>query len=188
MCEHIHLPFQSGSNKVLRLMNRGYAVEEYAEKIDALRSRCEHISISADCIVGFPGEEAEDFRATMALVEKVRFDVIFSFCFSPRRYTRASELADPVLREVASARLRELQAAQKAITRERFMMMEGSLVEVLVEGLSKNSRDELTGRTRANHIVNFRGAREMIGKLVNLEITKGYANSLRGAQAQSQEA
>ncbi len=183
LCEQIHLPFQSGSNKVLRLMNRGYSVEEYLEKIHALKARCENIAISADCIVGFPGEEEEDFRATMALIEKVRFDTIFSFCFSPRKHTAASELPDPVPHEAASARLRELQAVQKAITRERFVMMEGSWVEVLVEGLSKNSSDELTGRTRMNHIVNFRGAREMIGELVKIQITKGYANSLRGAQA-----
>ncbi len=181
LCEQIHLPFQSGSDKVLRLMNRGYTASEYVEKVDRLRSKCEGVALTADCIVGFPGEEEADFSSTMSLVERVGFDGVFSFCFSPRKFSRAATLPRPVPKDVAAERLQRLQKTQKAITRERLRSSEGSRVEVLVEGLSKNSEEELTGRTRTNRIVNFKGARDMIGKLVEVEIVKGYANSLKGA-------
>jgi tRNA-2-methylthio-N6-dimethylallyladenosine synthase len=180
LCEQMHLPFQSGSDRILGLMNRGYTAGEYIAKVDRLRARCKGIAMTADCIVGFPGEEEEDFRATMALVDRVRFDGVFSFCYSPRKFARASALPGPVSPEIASARLQELQGLQKAITIEEFKCTEGSAEEVLVEGLSKNSGEDLTGRTRTNRIVNFKGDLWMIGKLVGVEITKGYANSLRG--------
>ena len=183
LCENIHLPVQSGSDKVLRSMNRGYTRDEYEEKISKLKRRCPDIAITTDCIVGFPGEDEGDFRLTMELVERTRFDGIFSFCFSPRKGTTASALPDRVPEEVARGRLRELQAVQKGITREIFEGMEGEKVEVLVERFSKNSREELTGRTRTNRIVNFRGPGRMKGKLTEVEIVKGYANSLRGADA-----
>jgi tRNA-2-methylthio-N6-dimethylallyladenosine synthase len=183
LCEHIHLPFQSGSDKVLRSMNRGYTRDEYEEKIGKLKEKCPGIAITADCIVGFPGEDEEDFRSTMELVERTRFDGIFSFCFSPRKRTAAASLPDKVPPDAARSKLRALQELQKGITREKFEGMEGTRVEVLVEGLSKNSREELTGRTRTNRIVNFRGPAQMIGKLVEVEIVKGFANSLRGADA-----
>ncbi len=188
VCEQIHLPFQSGSDRILRLMNRGYTVAEYVEKVDRLRSRCDDIAVTADCIVGFPGEDEADFKATMSLVQRIRFDGVFSFCFSPRRFTRAARLPGAVSRDVAASRLRELQSLQKTITRDRLRSTEGSRVEVLVEGLSKNSREELTGRTRTNRIVNFGGAPEMIGKLVEVGIVRGYANSLKGADPELKEA
>ena len=182
LCEHIHLPFQSGSNKVLGLMNRGYTIEKYAEKLDLLKTRCRDIAVTADCIVGFPGEEEKDFEATMALINRVRFDGLFSFCFSPRKFTRAALLPDSVPREEAMRRLHELQSAQKGITRERNRALEGTKVEVLAEGISKNSATELTGRTRSNKIVNFKGTGNLVGEIVKVEIVKGCANSLRGAQ------
>jgi tRNA-2-methylthio-N6-dimethylallyladenosine synthase len=182
LCEHIHLPFQSGSNRILHLMNRGYTIEEYRGKIARLKETCGGIAVTADCIVGFPGEEEADFRQSMDLVEKTGFDGIFSFCFSPRRHARASLLPDPVPAHVARRRLGELQAVQKGITRDIFTGMEGAMSEVLVEGVSKGSQAELTGRTRTNRIVNFQGPAHMIGELVELEIVKGYANSLRGAK------
>jgi tRNA-2-methylthio-N6-dimethylallyladenosine synthase len=188
LCEHIHLPFQSGSSKILRLMNRGYTAEEYMEKLDRLKRRCRDIAITADCIVGFPGEDEEDFRATMELVERAGFDGVFSFCFSPRSHTRASQLPRTVPVDIARGRLTELQAVQKGITREKFKKLEGSRAEVLVEGTSKKSPEELAGRTRTNRIVNFRGPASMVGKLVELEIAKGYANSLRGAEPKLKEA
>ena len=188
LCEQIHLPFQSGSDRILKLMNRGYTVGEYAKKVERLRSTCKDIAITADCIVGFPGEEEEDFRATMTLVERVRFDGVFSFCFSPRKFTHAVSLPGAVPREIASARLHDLQSLQKAITREQFRGAEGIRFEVLVQGLSKNSQADLTGRTRTNRIVNFKGTPAMIGKLVEVEIVKGYANSLRGADPKLKEA
>jgi tRNA-2-methylthio-N6-dimethylallyladenosine synthase len=118
----------------------------------------------------------------MGLVEKTGFDGVFSFCFSPRKHARASTLPGTVPHDVASRRLHELQALQKTITRQKLRDLEGSKAEVLVEGFSKNSSEELTGRTRTNRIVNFRGTPDSIGKLVEIEIVKGYANSLRGAE------
>ncbi len=188
LCEHIHLPFQSGSNKILRLMNRGYTVEDYMEKLERLKRTCGDIAVTADCIVGFPGEDEEDFRATMELVERVGFEGVFSFCFSPRSHTRAAELPDMVPADIARGRLHELQALQKGITREKFKKLEGSRTEVLVEGASKNSPEELAGRTRTNRIVNFRGPASMAGRLVELEISKACANSLRGAEPKLKEA
>jgi tRNA-2-methylthio-N6-dimethylallyladenosine synthase len=186
LCEHIHLPFQSGSDKVLKAMNRGYTAGEYVEKLDLLKNRCNNIAVTADCIVGFPGEDEKDFAATVELVKKVRFDGMFSFCFSPRKYTRASTLPGAVPKEVALGRLQELQALQKAITRERLKGLEGKKVEVLTEGVSKNSEEELTGRTRTNKIVNFKAPRALVGELVEVEIVKGCANSLRGAETDTQ--
>jgi tRNA-2-methylthio-N6-dimethylallyladenosine synthase len=191
LCESIHLPFQAGSDKVLRLMNRGYTVDEYMEKVVLLRKRCENISLTADCIVGFPGEEEEDFLKTVELVKNIGFDGIFSFVYSPRRYTAACEMDGAVTREEALTRLRFLQGVQRAITLEKNKEMEGNRVDVLVEDVSRNSPDDLTGRTRTNKIVNFRGDREMIGGLVEVAIVKGCANSLRGEQeiqGQSKEA
>ncbi len=181
LCEQIHLPFQSGSTRILKLMNRGYTIEEYRQKVAMLRQRCPEVAITSDCIVGFPGETDEDFRMTVDLVEETKFDGVFSFCFSPRKYARASLLPEPVARDVALRRLHELQDRQKTITRQIYGSMEGSVVEVLAEGRSKNSGAELTGRTRTNRIVNFKGSQELIGKLVDVRIVKGFANSLRGA-------
>jgi tRNA-2-methylthio-N6-dimethylallyladenosine synthase len=187
LCEHIHLPFQSGSTRILALMNRGYTAQEYLEKVRSLRRQCPTVAITADCIVGFPGETEEDFRETVALVEEVRFDGLFSFCYSPRPETRASTLPDAVPKEVALQRLARLQAMHKTITREKNCELEGSTVEVLVEGPSKSSDQEFTGRTRTNRIVNFMGSQDLVGSLVELEIVKGYANSLRGVRPTPKE-
>jgi tRNA-2-methylthio-N6-dimethylallyladenosine synthase len=188
LCEQIHLPFQSGSNRILSLMNRGYTIEQYNEKIDHLRTRCPGVAVTADCIVGFPGENDSDFRATMELVERIHFDGVFSFCYSPRKFTKAATLPDPIPQEIATKRLYELQAFQKEITMKQFRSLEGKTVEVLVEGMSKNSPEDLTGRTRTNRIVNFKGSPSMIGKLIDVEIVKSYANSLRGADLTPKEA
>jgi tRNA-2-methylthio-N6-dimethylallyladenosine synthase len=180
LCEHIHLPFQAGSNKILGLMNRQYTVEGYLEKIGRLRNRCKEIAITADCIVGFPGETEEDFEETYALVKEVEFDGLFSFCYSARKMTVASTLPNRVPYELAHERLVRLQGLQKEITREKNIAMEGKVVEVLVEGMSKNSLHELTGRTRQNKIVNFKSTHKLIGEIVDVKVLKGYANSLKG--------
>jgi len=180
LCEAIHLPFQSGSDKVLDLMSRGYSVREYREKAENLRRICPDISITADCIVGFPGEDEKAFQGTMELIRDVGFDGVFSFVYSPRKGTVASTFPDAVPREIALERLRYLQDVQRSITLQKNREMEGKKAEVLVETVSKNSRDDLAGRTRTNKIVNFKGSTSLIGKLVELEIVKGYANSLRG--------
>jgi tRNA-2-methylthio-N6-dimethylallyladenosine synthase len=188
LCESIHLPFQSGSDKVLRLMNRGYTVREYLERVTLLRSRCSDVAITADCIVGFPGEDENAFEETLNLVSTVRFDGLFSFAYSPRKQTRALTLPETVDRETAMERLRRLQALQRIITLEKNRAIEGKTLEVLVEGLSRNSPHDLTGRTRTGKIVNFRGDTSLLGKLVEVRITKGYPNSLRGDERTSKEA
>ena len=180
LCESVHLPFQSGSDRILKLMNRGYTSAEYLEKVDALKKRCPGISLTADCIVGFPGETDEDFEQTMRLMETVRFDGIFSFIYSARKFTAAAKLTGPVPPSVAHERLQRFQKRQREITLESNKNLEGGKVEVLVEGPSKNSPEELSGRTRTGKIVNFTGNAGMVYKLVEVDIIKGYANSLRG--------
>jgi len=180
LCEQIHLPFQSGSDRILSLMNRGYNISEYMDKIEKLKGACPDIAITADCIVGFPGEDTDAFMETVGLVKKVEFDGIFSFAYSKRKNTAASEFEGEVPRDEAFKRLAYLQAIQRDITLKKNQATEGMVFDVLVEGGSKNSRDDLTGRTRHNRIVNFRGDLQMIGRLVKVKVLKGYANSLRG--------
>jgi len=187
LCEHIHLPFQSGSDRILKLMNRGYSAAEYIAKVEALRDRRSGIAVTADCIVGFPGEDEEDFGKTMDLIERIQFDGIFSFAFSPRKLTAASTMPGKVPPAKAFERLHRLQKLQREITLSRNKAMEGRTAEVLAEGVSKNSNEELTGRTRTNKIVNFRGPLAMMNRLVEVAIVKGYANSLKGEGAKLKE-
>lgn len=180
LCEHLHLPLQSGSNRVLKRMNRGYSREEYLERVNELREACPEISITTDMIVGFPGEEEADFQSTLDMVEQVQFDDLFSFKYSDRPYTRAADFPDKVPEDVSRKRLMELQALQRKITFKRNRIWETREVEVLVEGRSKASVEENMGRTRTNHIVNFPGESDLIGSLVWLRIEKVFAHSLRG--------
>jgi tRNA-2-methylthio-N6-dimethylallyladenosine synthase len=180
LCEAIHLPFQSGSDKILTLMNRGYTKTDYRDKIAALREQRPDMAITADCIVGFPGEDEKDFLETMDLIEEIQFDNIFSFAYSPRKFTKAASLPGTVSKELAQERLLHFQQVQKSITIAKNRKMEGKRVEVLVEDISKNSEEELMGRTRTNKIVNFKGTRGMTKNLVEVDIIKGYANSLKG--------
>ncbi len=186
LCEHIHLPFQSGSDRILNLMNRGYTVREYAEKITRLRQKSPEIALTADCIVGFPGEDEKAFQDTMDLIRAMEFDGVFSFVYSPRKFTAASTLPDEVPRNVGLERLTLLQDLQKSITLKKNKALEGRQVEVMVEDVSKNSDDEVMGRTRSNKIVNFRGHKSMRGELVKVGIVKGYANSLKGEKLETE--
>ncbi|MCJ7748716.1 MAG: tRNA (N6-isopentenyl adenosine(37)-C2)-methylthiotransferase MiaB [Desulfobacterales bacterium] len=180
LCEHIHLPFQSGSDRILRRMNRGYTKESYLEKIDRLKTLCPTIAITADVIVGFPGEEEKDFEETLDLMRKVQFDDLFSFKYSPRKGTRAAQFTDKVEEKVKQNRLFVLQSIQKEITLQKNQALEGCTEEVLVEGRSKQSDQDVTGRTRSNKIVNFEGDLRLVAKLVPVHITKAYAHSVRG--------
>jgi len=180
LCEHIHLPVQSGSDRVLRRMNRGYTAEAYLEKVAALRKACPGISITSDVIVGFPGEEEEDFRATLALLEKVRFDNLFSFQYSEREGTAAVGMDRKVCGAVKKERLKTLQALQAEHTLEKNRTCVGQTQQVLVEGPSKKGSREMTGRTRGNRIVNFPGKRELIGKTVSVRISEAFLHSLHG--------
>ncbi len=185
LCEHIHLPFQSGSNKILNAMNRGYTKESYLEKIDRLREVCSSIAVTADVIVGFPGEEEKDFEETLDLMERIRFDDLFSFKYSPRKGTRAADIRDQVEEGVKQERLAHLQKIQKEITFQKNQALEGRLEEVLVEGYSKQSEQDVTGRTRTNKAVNVEGDISLVARLVQVKITKAYAHSLRGQIVQA---
>ena len=180
LCEHIHLPVQSGSNRILALMNRGYTVEEYRAKVDHLRRVCPRISITSDIIVGFPGEEQNDYQETIDMMEKIRFDSVFSFKYSERKGTAAQKLEGKVDESEKLRRLKELQLLQNIYTLEKNTALEGSRQELLVEGKSKNSASDLMGRTRSWKIVNFRGKPGLAGKLVDVKIFKAYLHSLRG--------
>ena len=180
LCEHIHLPFQSGSDKILMAMHRGYTKESYLEKIDRLKRVCPSMALTADVIVGFPGEEEKDFEETLHLIQKVRFDDLFSFKYSPRKGTRAAQFQDKVEEKVKQERLSILQEIQKEITLQKNRELEGCVQEVLVEGRSKQSDQEVTGRTRSNKIVNFEGDLSLVRELVPVRITKAYPHSLRG--------
>ncbi|HOF04008.1 MAG TPA: tRNA (N6-isopentenyl adenosine(37)-C2)-methylthiotransferase MiaB [Syntrophales bacterium] len=180
LCEHIHLPFQAGANRVLERMNRGYTREEYLSRIEMLRKRCPDIAVTADVMVGFPGETETDFEATLTLMEAVRFDGLFSFMYSEREGTQALSFADKVPEQEKRRRLMILQALQDRHTLEKNRALIGKPVSVLVEGASKNDRREMTGRTRTNKIVNFAGSGDLRGQTVSLCITAAYLHSLRG--------
>ena len=187
LCEHIHLPFQSGSDKVLKAMHRGYTKESYLEKIDRLKKVCPSIAVTADVIVGFPGEEEKDFEETLDLMRKVQFDDLFSFKYSPRKGTRAAQFQDKVEEKVKQDRLFMLQEIQKEITLQKNQALESNVEEVLVEGRSKQSDQDVMGRTRSNKIVNFKGDLKLVGKLVPVRIIKAYPHSLRGEITSAQD-
>jgi tRNA-2-methylthio-N6-dimethylallyladenosine synthase len=180
LCEHIHLPLQSGSNRILKRMNRGYTKEEFITKVACLRQACPDIRITSDLIVGFPGEEDGDFQDTLEVIETLQFDDIFSFCYSDRPFARASSFDGKVPQDLSRKRLMELQTAQAEITRKRNQNWVGKEVEVLVEGPTKIDLGEKTGRSRANQIVNFPGKGIETGALVWLKIQKAKAHSFRG--------
>ena len=180
LCEHIHLPVQSGSNRILALMNRGYTVEEYMKKVDHLRKLNSQISITSDIIVGFPGETQNDYQETIDMMEKIRFDSTFSFKYSERKGTAAQKLEGKVEECEKLRRLEQLQMLQDQHTLGKNIALEGSKQELLVEGKSKNSENDLMGRTSSWRIVNFKGELELIGKLVDVKISKAYLHSLRG--------
>ena len=182
LCEHLHLPFQAGSDAVLARMNRGHTREEYLVQVKRLREITPQISITADVMVGFPGEQEADFDQTLELMQAVEFDGLFSFKYSSRQGTRAAAWPDDCPPVVKQRRLERLQELQRGITLRKNKALEGTITEVLVEGRSRNSPDHMTGRTRCNRIVNFPGSPELIGALVNVKITEGLQNSLRGVR------
>lgn len=179
LCPHIHLPFQAGSNRVLRAMNRGYTREEYLEKVRRLRDRVPDVAITSDVMVGFPGEEEEDFQMTLELIEEVGFDGLYSFVYSDRRGTVAEKMGEKIPPEEKQRRLLQLQALQKRLGLEKNRSFEGQEVVVLVDGMSKRG-GQYSGRSHHNKIVNFESDKNHIGKLVKVKVTQGLLNSLRG--------
>ena len=180
LVSHLHLPVQSGSDRVLSLMKRGHTVLEYKSKIRQLREIRPDISLSSDFIVGFPGEPDAEFQATMDLIEEVGFDHSYSFIFSPRPGTPAASLPDTIPMEVKKERLKLLQEkiAQHAAGISQSMV--GSTQRLLVEGLSRKDPNKISGRTDNNRVVNFFGSDSLIGEFVSIQITEALPNSLRG--------
>jgi tRNA-2-methylthio-N6-dimethylallyladenosine synthase len=180
LCEHLHLPVQSGSDRILRAMHRGYRAGEYLEKVAALRRACPGLSLTTDLIVGFPGESEADFQATLDLMAEAAFDQAFSFKYSPRPQTRAATFPDQVPEGVKTERLQRLQTLQEKFTLKAHERLVGQRREVLVEKLSKRSPEQLCGRLRTNQVVNFTGPRELAGRLVPLRIEQAHPHSLKG--------
>jgi tRNA-2-methylthio-N6-dimethylallyladenosine synthase len=179
VCNHIHLPVQSGSSRVLRLMRRGYTREHYLEIIRKIRNAPREIAVSTDIIVGFPGESEADFQDTLSLLNEVQYDSAFSFKYSPRPNTAALSLPDEVPDEEKGRRLELVQDKQKLIQNNKNAAYPGRVVEVLVDGKAR-SRHSLAGRASNNRIVNFDGPESLLGRIVQVEITGFGPNSLTG--------
>ena len=180
LASHLHLPVQSGSDRILELMKRSYRSADYVETVARLRRARPGLSLSSDFIVGFPGETERDFDATMDLVEALRFDGAFSFIYSPRPGTPAAELPDPVPLAAKKRRLAILQARLAELAGEVSRSMIASTQRVLVEGASKKNASELCGRTENMRVVNFPGDPSLRGRFVDVEISEALPHSLRG--------
>lgn len=182
VCPQLHLPFQAGSDKVLKDMNRGYTKEEYLAKIDKIKTKIPGISLSSDIIVGFPTETDEDFEETLNVVKYVEFDSLFTFIYSKRDKTRAALMDGVLSADEIQRNFDRLLETQNVISKKINDSYVGKIVEVLVEGASKNNPDALQGRTPENKIVNFKGDECLTGKLVKLKITESKTWSLNGEQ------
>lgn len=180
LVNHLHLPVQSGSDRILAAMKRGYTVLEYKSKIKRLRQIRPDICLTSDFIVGFPGETEADFKATMNLIHEVGFDQSFSFIYSPRPGTPAAQLPDTLSLEVKKERLAILQERLLQNARLVSEKMVGSVQNVLVSGPAVKHANQLSGRTENNRVVNFSGSLDLVGKIVNIKITEVLTNSLRG--------
>lgn len=180
ICEHIHLPLQAGSNKILKLMNRGYTREYYLELVSKIKTTIPGASITTDLIVGFPGEEEKDFEDTIDMVKRIQFDAAYTFVFSPRKGTRAAVMETQVPQEVKKRRIVELNNVQNEISKKKNLELVDTVQEVLVEGKSKTDPNMFTGRTRTNKIVHFSCKEDLTGQLVNVRITEARAWNLMG--------
>ncbi len=180
LVSHLHLPVQSGSDRILSAMKRGYTALEYKSLVRKLRLARPDLSLSADFIIGFPGETDDDFDKTMQLVKELNFDHSFSFIYSPRPGTPAANLSDTTTPEAKTARLARLQQQINLQAMNHGQAMIGSIQNVLVERHARKNTLEMAGRTENNRVVNFAGTPDLIGKIVEVRITAAPANSLRG--------
>lgn len=180
LCSHIHLPVQSGSDSVLKRMNRHYDRKRYLDIIRKLRKACPDIAISTDIIVGFPGETEEDFQDTLDLINEVEFDSAFTFIYSVRKGTPAERYEDHIPEEVKHSRFTRLVEAINASATKKNEVLQGSICSVLVEGRSKHGKESVCGRTEGFKLVDFSGNESMIGEIVDVKITRGRTFSLTG--------
>ena len=187
LVSHLHLPIQSGSDRILAAMKRGYTVLEFKSIIRKLREQRPDLCLSSDFIIGFPGETGADFEATMKLIAELEFDTSFSFVYSKRPGTPASDYPDDVPPEVKNARLQRLQRLIESQAQKVSRAMIGTRQRILVEGISKKRAEELTGRTDSNRIVNFAAQPRLIGQFIEVKITAALRNSLRGEVAMHED-
>jgi tRNA-2-methylthio-N6-dimethylallyladenosine synthase len=183
LVNHLHLPVQHGSDRILMAMKRGYTAMEYKSTVRKLRAVRPDIRLSSDFIVGFPGETEDDFRKMMKLIDDIGFDSSFSFIFSPRPGTPAAALHDDTPQELKLKRLQELQAVIEANQRRIGESLVGTVQKILVEGPSRKDVNELMGRTECNRIVNFAGPSRLVGQMLDVRITQAFPHSLRAEAA-----
>lgn len=180
LCNWVHLPVQSGSNRVLRAMRRGHKVEEYLEKVVAVKNSRREISLTSDIIIGFPGETEDEFEDTLKLVERCQFHGLYIFKYSQRRGTPAAKLSDDISPVEKTRRFLALENLQMSIQSEIYRGYVGKVVEVLAEGFSARSGSDLKGHTTCNKVVNFTAGAEFIGKVLQIRVTEAKAHSLFG--------
>ena len=180
LCNWIHLPVQSGSDRVLRAMRRGHTASDYLKRIEAVRKARRHMSITSDIIVGFPGETASDFDETVKLVEQVGYDGLYIFKYSERKGTPAAGFADDVSREEKAARFEQLEGVQRQRQKQIYESYVGRELQVLVERQSSKSRSDMTGHSTCHKVVNFPGSDSLLGSIVNVRVTAAKQNSLYG--------
>lgn len=187
LVEHIHLPVQSGSSDILKIMARKYTREQYLELVRKIKAAIPDVTLTTDIIVGFPNETDEQFEETMSLYREVGFETAYTFIYSPRDGTPAAKMKDNVSMEVKKERLQRLNDLVNEYSRDAMKKYEGEIVEVLVEGESKNNPDVLSGYTRKNKLVNFIGPKSAIGRLVDVKIIEAKTWTLSGEMVKSQE-
>ncbi len=185
LCEHVHLPLQSGSDRILRLMNRGYTFSDYKGKVDAMRSKVPGIAITTDIIAGFPGETEKDHADTVKALKEIGFDGIFAFKFSPKKGTKAHEMKNQLDEAVKSIRLNLILKVQEGITYRKNKMLEGTVQEILIEGPSETDGEMLVGRTRTNKIVTVKTSGEGAGSFRQVKIDRARLHSLSGVSIDS---
>jgi tRNA-2-methylthio-N6-dimethylallyladenosine synthase len=180
LCDWVHLPVQSGSNRVLRAMRRGYKSEDYLRKVEAIKSARRRLALTSDIIVGYPGETEEEFGETMALVERCQYDALYIFKYSERPNTPAATFPDDVSKEEKSRRFLSLEMLQKSIQSRIYKGYVGQEVRVLVEGESAKSHKDMTGHSTCHKVVNFPGSTSLVGREIRVKITAAKENSLYG--------
>lgn len=187
LVEHIHLPVQSGSTEMLKIMARKYTREQYLELANKIKAKIPNATLTTDIIVGFPNETEEQFEDTLSLMKEVEFDSAFSYIYSAREGTPAAKMEDNVPLEVKKERLQQLNKVINDTSLMKNKQLEGTIVEVLVEGESRKNPEILSGRTRTNKLVNFAGPNTIIGEMINVKITEAKTWSLNGCVVEKVE-
>ena len=185
LCDWIHLPVQSGSDRVLKMMRRGHTSSDYRQRIERIKSSSRRLALTSDVIVGFPGETDEDFRQTLALVEQCEYDSLYIFKYSKRAGTPAANFTDSVPEQEKTARFLELEATQRKIQERIYRSYVGRTLQVLVERQSTRSENDLAGHSTCNKVVNFAGDRSLEGEIVEVTVTAAKTNSLYGTIGES---